>query len=70
LVREGEDFFVSHRDGGRVKVQVASRPSWYDHRTTSGKRMDRVGTLGNIGRLPPPCASIEKTLVNCTVRSG
>jgi hypothetical protein len=41
-----ESRFEIHREGTFVtQVQLAPRPAWYDSRTSSGKRMDRVGTL-------------------------
>lgn len=45
LVREGDVFFVSRDGEDFVPVDLAPRPDWYDRRTASGKRMDRVGTL-------------------------
>lgn len=35
-----------HRDGEPVaRVELSPRPEWYDHQTTSGKTMTRIGTL-------------------------
>lgn len=45
LIREGSHFFVQHEQGEKVSVQLAPRPTWYEKKTKSGKRMDRVGTL-------------------------
>jgi hypothetical protein len=45
LVREGSQFFVQHKEGKRVLVQLAPRPTWYEYKTRSGKSMDRIGTL-------------------------
>jgi hypothetical protein len=45
LVREGGDTFITYLDEPLVPVQIAPRPSWYDRLTSSGKPMDRVGTL-------------------------
>ena len=45
LVREGERFFVTHPNYSRTEVSLSPRPNWYEKETSSGKRMDRVGTL-------------------------
>ena len=45
LVRQGDAFFVKRGDDPLVPVTLAPRPAWYDERTSSGKKMDRVGTL-------------------------
>jgi len=45
LIEEGDQFFITYYGEKVVPVEFAPLPRWYDQRTTSGKKMDRVGTL-------------------------
>jgi hypothetical protein len=45
LIRKGEELWITLDNKPLVQVHFAPRPEWYDKKTRSGKRMDRVGTL-------------------------
>ncbi len=45
LIREGEKILLTYESEPLVPVTIAPCPNWYDKTTTSGKRMDRIGTL-------------------------
>lgn len=69
LIREGDRFFVTHPERPRVEVRLSPRPDWYSARTSSGKRMDRVGTLQGtyLGIYPTAVCEYwtESPKVNC-----
>ncbi|MCA9418311.1 MAG: hypothetical protein KC917_18700, partial [Candidatus Omnitrophica bacterium] len=69
LVREGERFFVTHPHHSKVEVRLSPRPDWYETKTSSGKRMDRVGTLQGtyLGVYPSAVCEYwtESPKVNC-----
>ncbi|MCA9412365.1 MAG: radical SAM protein [Candidatus Omnitrophica bacterium] len=69
LVREDERFFVTHPHHSKVEVRLSPRPNWYEAKTSSGKRMDRVGTLQGtyLGVYPSAVCEYwtESPKVNC-----
>ena len=60
---------VAFRADHITRVALAPRPSWYDHKTTTGKTMSRVGTLQGtyLGIYPAKVCEywIEKPKENC-----
>lgn len=45
VMDEGEHRILDERTGGRCRVKLASKPSWYDRLTTRGIPMSHIGTL-------------------------
>lgn len=69
LVRRGEELLLTYEGEPLVPVRFAPCPTWYEKTTTSGKRMDRVGTLQGtyLGVYPAAVCEYWKEVprVNC-----
>jgi hypothetical protein len=68
LMRRNRSYWIE-REGAAVPVRLAPQPEWYQQKTSSGKRMARVGTLQGtyLGVYPAKVCEYwtEKTKVNC-----